>query len=87
MKELQAKIKEALMSVLPITALVYLLAATPLLSITRTELITFTLGAVLLILGIGLFSMGADLAMTPMGAHVGSGLSKQKRLEIGRAHV
>ena len=82
MKELQAKIKETLMSVLPITALVYLLAATPLLSITRTELITFTLGAVLLILGIGLFSMGADLAMTPMGAHVGSGLSIQKRLGL-----
>ena len=82
MKELQAKIKEALMSVLPITALVYLLAATPVLSLTRTELVTFTLGAVLLILGIGLFSMGADLAMTPMGAHVGSGLSKQKRLEL-----
>ena len=82
MKELQAKIKEALMSVLPITALVYLLAATPLLSLTRTEFVTFTLGAVLLILGIGLFSMGADLAMTPMGAHVGSGLSKQKKLGL-----
>ena len=82
MKELQAKIKEALMSVLPVTAMVYLLAATPLLNLTRTEWITFTIGAVMLILGIGLFSMGADLAMTPMGSHVGSGLSKQKRLGL-----
>ena len=82
MKELQAKIKEALMSVLPVTAMVYLLAATPLLNLTRTEWITFTIGAVMLILGIGLFSMGADLAMTPMGSLVGSGLSKQKRLGL-----
>ena len=82
MKELQAKIKEALMSVLPVTAMVYLLAATPLLNLTRIELITFTIGAILLILGIGLFSMGADLAMTPMGSHVGSGLSKQKKLGL-----
>ena len=82
MKELRAKIKEALMSVLPITAMVYLLAATPLLNLTRTEFVTFTVGAVMLILGIGLFSMGADLAMTPMGAHVGSGLSKQKKLGL-----
>lgn len=70
MKELRAKIKEALMSVLPVTAMVYLLAATPLLDLSRTELATFTIGAVMLILGIGLFSMGADLAMTPMGTHV-----------------
>ena len=82
MKELQAKIKEALMSVLPVTAMVYLLAATPLLNLTRIELITFTIGAVMLILGIGLFSMGAALAMTPMGSLVGSGLSKQKRLGL-----
>ncbi len=82
MNELQAKIKEALISVLPITAAIYLLAMTPLLNLTRTELITFSIGAVMLVLGIGLFNMGADLAMTPMGSHVGSGLSKQKKLGL-----
>ena len=35
---------------------------------------------VMLVMGIGLFNMGADLAMTPMGTHVGSGLSKQRKL-------
>ena len=74
MKELKAKILEALVSALPITAIVYILAMTPLFSLTATEMITFTVGAVMLILGIGLFSLGADLAMTPMGAHVGAGL-------------
>ena len=80
MKELWEKIKEALVSALPVTAIVYVLALTPLFNLSRTELITFTIGAVMLVLGIGLFSLGADLAMTPMGTHVGSGLSKQKKL-------
>ena len=82
MKELWEKIKEALVSALPVTAIVYILAMTPLFDLSGTELITFTIGAVMLVLGIGLFSLGADLAMTPMGTHVGSGLSKQKKLGL-----
>ena len=80
MKELRGKIRESLISALPVTVIVYLLSATPLLDVSIGELITFTIGAVLLVLGIGLFSMGADLAMTPMGAHVGAGLSRQRKL-------
>ncbi len=80
LKELWEKIKEALISALPVTLIVYILALTPLVDLTAAELITFSVGAVLLILGIGLFNLGADLAMTPMGTHVGAGLSRQKRL-------
>ncbi len=36
----------------------------------------------MLILGIGLFNLGADLAMTPMGGHVGSGLTKSKKVMV-----
>ena len=82
LKELKDKILEALYSALPITVLVYLMALTPWFEFSTAELITFTVGAVLLVVGIGLFSMGADLAMTPMGTHVGSGLSKQRRLGL-----
>ncbi len=82
MKELQSKIREALISALPVTVMVYLLALTPILNLSATELITFTVGAVLLVLGIGLFSLGADLAMTPMGTLVGAGLSRQKKLGL-----
>ena len=82
MKELKAKILEALVSALPITAIVYILSLTPLFSLSVTELVTFTVGAVMLVLGIGLFSMGADLAMTPMGTHVGAGLSRQRKLGL-----
>ena len=82
MKELLSKIKEALISALPITAIVYLLSLTPWFNFTAAELLTFTIGAVMLILGIGLFNLGADLAMTPMGTTVGSGLSKQRKLSL-----
>ena len=80
MKELRAKIWEALISALPITLIVYLISLLPWFDFSTAELITFTVGAVLLVLGIGLFNMGADLAMTPMGSHVGAGLSRQKKL-------
>ena len=82
MRELWEKIKEALVSALPITAIVYIMALTPLFDFSQEELITFTIGAVLLVLGIGMFSLGADLAMTPMGTNVGSGLSKQRKLGL-----
>ena len=82
MKELWEKIKEALVSTLPVTAIVYILALTPLFDMSQTELITFSVGAVMLVFGIGMFSLGADLAMTPMGSHVGSGLSKQRKLGL-----
>ncbi len=82
MKELHEKIKEALVSTLPVTAIVYVLAMTPMFNLDKTELITFTIGAVMLVLGIGLFSLGADVAMTPMGTHVGAGLSRQKKLGL-----
>ena len=82
MRVLWEKIKEALVSALPVTAVVYILALTPLVDLSATELITFTIGAVLLILGIGLFNLGADLAMTPMGVHMGSGLSRQKKIGL-----
>ena len=70
------------MSALPITLIVYILALTPLFNFSDLELITFTIGAVLLVLGIGLFNLGADLAMTPIGTHVGSGLSRQRKLAL-----
>ena len=82
MKELWNKIQEALVSALPITAIVYLMALTPLFDFSRVELITFTIGAIGLVVGIGMFNLGADLAMTPMGTHIGSGLSRQRKLGL-----
>ena len=80
MQEFRTKIWEALISTLPITAIVYILALTPWFDLSFAELVTFSVGAVLLVVGIGLFNLGADLAMTPMGTHVGAGLSRQRKL-------
>ena len=74
------KIKEALVSVLPVAAIVCLLNLTPLVHFTGKEISVFLVSAVFLILGIGLFSMGADMAMTPMGEYTGAGLTKSKKL-------
>lgn len=82
MKQLLAKIKEALVSALPITAIVYLMSLTPWFDFSGSELISFTVAAILLVVGIGLFNLGADLAMTPIGTYVGAGLSKQKKLAL-----
>ena len=82
LKLLWIKIKEALMSVLPVTLIVMILFFTPLVNLTNYELIVFFVSAFLLILGIGLFNLGADLAMQPMGEQVGSSLMKSKKIKI-----
>ncbi len=81
-KALFSKLKESLISVLPVTVIVLIISFTPLVDLEPTETIAFAVSAVILILGIGLFNLGADLAMTPMGGHVGSGLTKSKKVMV-----
>lgn len=81
-KQLLLKIKEALVSVLPITLFVIILNFTPIINFSQKEMLVFVFSSVCLILGIGLFNLGADMAMSPMGEQVGSGLSKTKSLKI-----
>lgn len=76
LKALLKKISEATVSVLPVTAIVLILNFTPLVNFTLTETVVFSCCAVLLIIGMALFNLGADIAMTPMGEQIGVGLSK-----------
>lgn len=80
LKILFVKLREALVSVLPVTVIVFLMNLTPLVSFTALETVTFLVASVFLVLGIGLFNLGADMAMTPMGVQVGSGLSKSGKV-------
>ncbi|MDE6029943.1 MAG: DUF1538 domain-containing protein [Clostridiales bacterium] len=82
MKSILLKLRESLISVLPIAVLVLILCATPLVDMSGMEIAAFSVAAVFLILGIGLFNLGADLAMTPMGEQVGGGLTKSKKITI-----
>ena len=76
---LRNKLWEATVSILPIALMVLLISFTPLAELSDRELGVFLLSSLLLILGIGLFNLGADLAMTPMGEHTGEGLTKSNR--------
>ena len=80
--ELWQKLKESIFSVLPLTVLVILLYFTPLLDLTIVEIVTFIISAIVLIIGIALFSLGADMAMGPMGEKIGSSLIKTKKIKI-----
>lgn len=81
-KILLKKLTESLISVLPVALIVLILYITPLVSLSARELLIFIVSALFLILGIGLFNLGADMAMTPMGEHIGSGLSKSRSFSL-----
>ena len=76
---LTEKWKEAYTSVLPITLIVlvlcFLWVPAP-----SGAMLGFLLGAVMLVIGMGLFTLGTDLAMTPIGEHVGSAMTRSKKL-------
>ena len=73
------KIKESLSSVLPVTAIVFLLLIT-VAPVSAPILISFIIGTLLLIVGMGLFTLGAEVSMMPMGQYVGSKMTKTKKL-------
>ena len=77
-KILFAKLKEALFSVLPITLIVFIISFTPLgKNFTVREMAVFGVSAVFLVLGIGLFNLGADL-WANMWAQVSQSLKNLK---------
>ena len=80
-KKLKEKIQESLSAVLPITLIVIALCVT-ITPMPLAPLMLFLTGAALLIVGMGLFTLGADMAMMPIGEMVGGRMAKGKRLGI-----
>ncbi len=80
-EKLKEKIKESLSSVLPISIIVLLISIT-LVPMEIGTLALFLAGAVLLIVGMGFFQLGAEMAMTPLGQGVGARLIKGKRIVL-----
>ncbi|MBQ7339815.1 MAG: DUF1538 domain-containing protein [Clostridia bacterium] len=76
-----AKIKEAFTSVLPISLIVFLLCVT-IVPAESGRLLSFLIGAMLSTIGIGLFTLGADTSMTPIGEYVGKTIINTKKLWI-----
>lgn len=78
---LKEKVYESVASVLPITAIVLVLSIT--IAPLKTEaLILFLFGALLLVVGMGLFTLGVDISMIPMGDGIGVVMSKSKKISL-----
>ena len=78
---LSEKLKESLGAVLPIVGIVLFLAVT-IAPIPNSILLSFLFGGVLLVAGMTFFSLGAELAMEPMGQLMGSRLTKTRRVGL-----
>ncbi len=73
------KLKEAALSVLPISILVIILGLT--LGDFSAEVVwRFVISCVFVMVGIALFSLGADMAMMPIGQVVGSTVTKSRKI-------
>ena len=75
------KVKESLISVLPISLIVLILSFT-VAPVDGGLLTSFLFGTALVAVGMGLFSLGADVAMTPIGEYVGNSTIKTKKMWI-----
>ncbi|MBR3929936.1 MAG: DUF1538 domain-containing protein [Clostridia bacterium] len=69
------------MSVIPIVVIVLALSLT-VVPVSPDLLLSFLLGAVLLTIGMGLFSVGSEVSMTQIGTQIGSHLTKTKNLKL-----
>jgi len=78
-KILKEKIMEAFSSLLPVTVIV-LIVSVVLVPIPSGTILMFLAGAALLIIGMGFFTLGADMAMLPMGEGIGIQLTKSTKL-------
>lgn len=78
MKQIIEKTKEALLSVIPIAVIVLLLSIT-VIDMPIGTLMLFLSGAALLVIGLGIFNIGVEMSMLPLGEGVGKTLTRSKR--------
>jgi len=76
---LDGKLTEAARSTLPVILIVLLLCMT-ITPVPPDVLLCFLLGSVMVILGVALFNLGADSAMTPAGKCLGAAMTGTKNL-------
>lgn len=84
MKQLRSASLEALSSVLPISAIVLLLSVS-ISPLNPGVLVLFLFGTLLLILGMGLFTIGSEISMYPLGENIGNQLNHTKWLALPMA--
>ncbi len=78
-KQLKVKLWEAIYSVLPVTIIVLLLSFT-ITPMSFYSIVLFLIGALLLIIGMTFFTLGADISMMIIGEKMGSYLTRSRKL-------
>lgn len=81
MNILAEKFRDVIMAVFPITVIVLILHFT-VSPLTSLEVGRFLLGAALIIVGFGIFLVGADVGISPMGAQMGQAIAKSNKIWI-----
>jgi len=76
---MQSKMKEALVAVAPVIAIVLILSIS-IAPVSTSVLLSFLFGAVLVMVGMMFFTLGAEMSMTPMGEKVGSKMTQSKNI-------
>ena len=80
-QKLKEKILESVSAVLPITGIVLLLSIL-LVPIDLGTMVMFIVGAVMLVIGMGFFQLGAEMSMTPLGEGIGVQISKARHIPL-----
>ena len=76
---IKEKMRESVASVLPIAAIVAILCLF-LVPVNNGLLLSFVLGTAMIIVGMCLFTIGSELSMTQIGTHIGSKMTKSRKL-------
>lgn len=80
MKEnVKLKIKEALSSIVPITLIVAILSFT-ITPLATDVIVEFIIGAIMLVIGTGFFTLGAEMSMSIIGERIGADIAKRKNI-------
>lgn len=79
--KLQGKLHEALAAVVPVIIIVLILSFT-IAPVSPSILLNFLLGALLVMVGMMFFTLGAEMSMTPMGEKVGMKMTQTKNVPL-----
>lgn len=80
-QKLKEKIMESLSAVLPITGIVLFISIL-LVPLELATMFMFMTGAIMLVVGMGFFQLGAEMSMTPLGEGIGVQISKTRMIVL-----
>ena len=78
-RNMKAKLHESLIAVLPISLIVLVLSIA-LVPMDTGYMMMFLFGAVMLVFGMGVFQLGAEMAMSPLGEGIGVSLARSRKV-------